>query len=88
MLPAKHIKQMMLHKEDIIFGVVSRCNHEIQAAALKGEYGIVFEYPVEYDNYAEMHYFYQTLNEFDYTVVDTTERNDGIHRIEIYWAVD
>lgn len=88
MLDAKQVKMMMIHKDDIIFGVVSRCNHEIQAAALKGECGIVFEYPVEYDNYAEMHYFYQTLNEFGYIVVDTTERNDGIHRIEIYWAVD
>ena len=87
MLSAEQVKRMMYHKDDIIFGVVSRCNHSIQAAALKGECGIVFEYPAEYDNYAEMLYFYQTLEEFGYTVVDLVGADDGTHKIAIYWAV-
>lgn len=86
MLSAKQVKEMMCHKDDIIFGVVSRCNHLIQAAALKGECGIVFEYPSEYDKYAEMQYFYQTLDEFGYTITDLAEEGT-IHKIEIYWAV-
>lgn len=86
MLSAEQVKRMMYHKDDIIFGVVSRCNHSIQAAALKGECGIVFEYPAEYDNYAEMLYFHQTLEEFGYTVADLVG-DDGTHKIAIYWAV-
>ena len=90
MLSAEQVKRMMYHKDDIIFGVVSRCNHLIQAAALKGECGIVFDYPAEYDNYVEISYFYQVLNDYGYTVVDLDNEqstDDGQHRIEIYWAV-
>lgn len=86
MLSAEQVKRMMYHKDDIIFGVVSRCSHEIEAAALKGECGIIFEYPAEYDNYVEMFYFYQTLEEFGYTITDLA-REDDIHTIAIYWAV-
>lgn len=86
MLSAEQVKRMMYHKDDIIFGVVSRCSHEIEAAALKGDSGIVFEYPSEYDGYKEMDVFYQTLEEFGYTIVDLPIDNDT-HRIAIYWAV-
>ncbi len=90
MLTAEQVKKMMYHKDDIIFGVISRCNHAIQAAALKGECGIVFEYPAEYDGYKEIEVFYQTLDDYGYTVVDLNHgqsADDGQHRIEIYWAV-
>ena len=89
MLTAEQVKKMMYHKDDIIFGVISRCNHAIQAAALNGNGGIVFEYPAEYDGYKEIEVFYQTLDDFGYTVIDLDDEqsdDDEQHWIAIYWV--
>ena len=87
MLSAERVKMYMAHKDDIIFGVILRAEHEIMASALKGKSGILFEYPKEYDDFAEINIFYDLLIDKGYTV--TIEAADDLEttRIGIYWAV-
>ena len=88
MLDTRKVKNLMLHKDDIIYGVVHRCAHTIQAAALKGENGVFFDYPYEYDNYAEIQILYGLLKDGGYTVIEGGVNDDlGMHGIEIYWNI-
>ena len=83
----KEVRKTMLHKDDIVFGVMARAKHEIMAGAYRGESGIIFEYPKEYDGFAEINIFYDLLIDKGYTV--TIEAADDLEttRIGIYWAV-
>lgn len=87
MLKAERVKMCMAHKDDIIFGVIARAEHEIMSGAYRGESGILFEYSKEYDGFAEINVFYDLLMDKGYTV--TIEAADDLEttRIGIYWAV-
>lgn len=85
MLSAEQVKRMMHHKDDIVYGVIKRCEYEIHAAALKGDSGIVFKYPAEFDGYLEIEVlFFNALELNGYFVVD--KGVEGVeHVVEIYW---
>ena len=83
---AEKIRDLMCHKDDIIYGVISRAEHEVRAAALKGEAGCIFEYPAEYNGYAEIDMFYDLLLDNGYTVTTEDANDEGITRIGIYWV--
>ena len=91
-LTAKEACNLMAHKDDIIFGVRERVYHQIQAAALSGNSGCTFSYPIEYDGYWEIEMFIQELIDSGYEVVDKGIRNYSFlgytkHFYEVYWAV-
>lgn len=85
-MTAREAKMLMVHKDDIMFGVIERCNMEMRGAALKGDSGIIFEYPKEYDEYVEMEAFYRSLDVDGYTVVEMPETRPDMHAIGIYWV--
>lgn len=90
---ADDARKMMLHKDDIVFGVRERVYHQIQAAALAGNCGCTFTYPIEYDGYWEIEMLIQELMDNGYVVVDKGIRNLPFldkyskHAYEVYWAV-
>lgn len=88
MINAEITKEMMIHKSDIVFGVMRRAEYEIMAAALRGNVGCVFEYPAEYDGYVEIDIFYDILAKEGYTVVEEQPINPEMTRIGIYWAAE
>ncbi len=88
MINAEITKEMMIHKGDIVFGVMQRAEYEIMAAALRGNVGCIFEYPAEYDGYFEIDVFYDVLAKEGYTVVEEQSIDPEMIRIGIYWAVE
>ena len=87
MIDAKEAKIMMKHRDDIIFGVIERCEHEIMAAALKGDSGFLFHFPKEYLGYAETALFFNSLVNRGFTVTEGEEGYDGEEVIGIYWNI-
>lgn len=83
---AEYTRNLMVHKDNIIFGVISRAEHEIRAAALKGDSGCIFEFPAEYNEYKEIEIFYDLLMDEGYTITVEDANDEGITRIGIYWA--
>ena len=85
---AEYTATMMRHKDDIIYGVISRAEHEIRAAALKGNSGCIFEYPAEYAGYIEIDIFYDLLLDQGYTITVEDSDDEEVIRIGIYWVRD
>ena len=81
----KEVRKTMLHKDDIVFGVMARAKHEIMAGAYRGESGIIFEYPAVYDGFAEMDIFYLLLKNKGYTVTEEAGGGPDVTRIGIRW---
>ena len=89
-LTAKEACNLMAHEYDIMFGVRERVYHQIQAAALYGQCGCTFSYPIEYDGSWEIETFIQELIDSGYEVVDKGVLSfvmNPKHVYEIYWAV-
>lgn len=81
----KEVRKTMLHKDDIVFGVMARAKHEIMAGAYRGESGIIFEYPAVYDGFAEMDIFYCLLKNKGYIVTEEAGGGPNVTRIGIRW---
>lgn len=95
-LTAKEACNLMVHEYDIMFGVRERVYHQIQAAALYGQCGCTFSYPIEYDGFWEIEMLIQELIDSGYEVVDKgvlsillspNNIHKMVHAYEIYWAV-
>lgn len=91
-ITAKEACNLMAHKDDIMFGVRERVYHQIYAAALAGNCGCTFTYPVEYDGYMEIDILIRDLTDNGYIVIDKGIRNfpfldkNSKHCYEVYWA--
>lgn len=86
MINAEVVDCFRVLKDDIVFGVIKRAEHEIMTAALRGNVGCIFEYPREYDDYVEITIFYKSLKEAGYVVVGEKSVDPRVKRIGIYWA--
>ena len=78
-------REMMLHKDDMMFGLRGRIYGKIQAAAYKGEVGTVIEIPAECRQFVEFDMIMNDLINNNFTVTIGTIEND-IYRFEVYWA--
>ena len=83
---AKEAREMELHKNDIMFGVRERCYAEIRAAALAGQVGIVFKYPMNYIGFAEFDIFAQELIDNGFIVFEQNAVYGGQGCMGIYWG--
>lgn len=78
-------REMMLHKDDMMFGLRGQIYGKIQAAAYKGEVGVVIEIPAMCKQFVEFDVIMNDLIMNDFTVTIGTIEND-VYRFEVYWA--
>lgn len=83
---ATYLKDLMELKDNIGFSIYARAEHEMRAAALKGESGCLFEYPAELKNTEQINHFYDLLLDSGYTVTVEDSDDESVIRIGIYWA--
>lgn len=83
---AEKAREMELHKDDIMFGVRERCYAEIRAAALSGQVGILFKYPMNYIGFVEFDVFVQELIDNGFTVFEQNTVYGGQGCMGIYWG--
>ena len=83
---ANDAKKMMLHKDDIMFEVRERCYTVIRAAALDGQAGTIFKYPMNYIGCAEFNAFVNELIDNGFIVLEQNGIYDGYVYMEIYWC--
>lgn len=83
---ADDAREMMLHKDDIMFGVRGQIYGKIQTAAYRGAVGTVIEIPAMYKQFVEFDVIMNDLLNNDFTVTVGTIEND-VYKFEVYWAV-
>lgn len=83
---AYEAREMMSHKDDMMFGLRGQIYGKIQAAAYKGEVGVVIEIPAMYKQFVEFDVIINDLLNNDFTVTFGTIESD-VCRFEVYWAV-
>ena len=83
---AEKAREMELHKGDIMIGVRERCYAEIRAAALDGQVGIVFKYPMNYIGDVEFNIFVNELIDNGFTVFEQNTIDGGQGCMGIYWG--
>ena len=85
---AKDAKIMMLHKDDIMFGLFFFFFGEIQAAAYAGNSGTRIEVPIGLTHYAEFEIGINEMIKKGFTITDGYATSDGMYRFGVYWAID
>lgn len=83
---AEKAREMELHKDDIMFGVRERCYAEIRAAALSGQAGTIFKYPMNYIGCTEFNAFVNELIDNGFIVFEQNGIYDGHVCMGIYWG--
>ena len=84
---ATYLRDLMELKDNVGFGIFARAEHEMRAAALKGESGCFFEYPAKLKDTEQINHFYDLLLDSGYTVTVEDSDDENKIRIGIYWAV-
>ena len=84
-LTAFDAREMMLHKDDMMIGLRGQIYSKIQAAAYKGEVGVVIEIPAMCGQFVEFDVIMNDLINNDFIVTTGTIEKD-VYRFEVYWA--
>ena len=81
---ATDAKMMMLHQDDIMFGLFGRIYGQIQAMAYDGNYGTEVSVPCGLIKYAEFEMRLQEMIDNGFTVCEG-QVIDGEYVFDVYW---